>query len=298
MKILVSGSTGLIGSALIPFLEEKGHEVFKLVRGHTDLLPHEIAWDSVQGMIHPSLLEGMDAVVHLAGENIMGRWTEAKKAKIRTSRVEGTKLLCQVLCALKSPPSVFIGASAIGYYGDRGDEILTEQSAQGKGFLAEVCGEWEESTRMVRERGMRTLNLRIGMVLSAKGGALKHMLPIFKWGMGGRMGKGNQWMSWVAIDDLIATIDFALHQQKMSGPLNVVSPFPVTNQTFTETLGRLLHRPVFMAMPAFEVKWVFGQLGIEVLLSSERVQPAKLEEAGFVFAYPHLEEALRGILYL
>lgn len=298
MKILVSGSTGLIGSSLIPFLEEKGHEVFRLVRVRADLLPREIAWDAHRGVINPPLLEGMDAVVHLAGESIMGRWTQAKMGNIRTSRVEGTKLLCQALCSLEKPPSVFICASAIGYYGDRGDEVLPEQRAVGQGFLADVCKEWEESTRSVSKKGIRALNLRIGMVLSAKGGALKQMLPVFKWGMGGRMGEGNQWMSWIAIDDLVRIMDFALHQNKLVGPLNAVSPFPVTNQVFTDTLGSLLHRPTFMAMPSFAVKLVFGQLGTELLLSSQRVQPKKLEEAGFVWDYPHIDEALQHVMDL
>ena len=296
MKIAVSGSTGLIGSALVPFLKEQGHEVFKLVRVRADLLPDEIGWDPHCGVINPALLEGMDAVVHLAGENIMGRWTEAKKEKIRSSRVEGTKLLCQALGSLKHPPSVFVAASAIGYYGDRGDEILTEKSPKGEGFLSGVCEQWEEAVRALKEKGSRIVNLRIGMVLSGKGGALKQMLPVFKWGLGGKMGAGNQWMSWIAIDDLIRIIDFALHKDQLAGALNAVSPEPVTNQTFTETLGKLLHRPAFMAIPAFAVKLVFGQLGTELLLSSERVVPRRLEEAGYSFAYPHLDEALEHIL--
>lgn len=296
MKIAVSGSTGLIGSALIPFLKEQGHEVFKLMRVRADLLPDEIGWDTHRGVINPSLLEGMDAVVHLAGENIMGRWTEAKKEKIRTSRVVGTKLLCQALCSLKHPPSVFVAASAIGYYGDRGDETLIEKSPKGEGFLPNVCEQWEEATGALKEKGSRIVNLRIGMVLSGKGGALKQMLPVFKWGLGGKMGLGNQWMSWIAIDDLIRIIDFALHKEQLAGSLNAVSPYPVTNQTFTETLGKLLHRPTFMAMPACAVKLVFGQLGTELLLSSTRVSPRKLEEAGYPFAYPHLDKALQHIL--
>lgn len=296
MKIAVSGSTGLIGSALVPFLKEQGHEVFKLVRVRADLLHDEIGWDPQRGVINPSLLEGMDAVVHLAGENIMGRWTEAKKEKIRRSRVQGTKLLCQALGSLKHPPSVFVAASAIGYYGDRGDEILTEKSSKGNGFLSDVCQQWEEVSSPLKEKGIRIVNLRFGMVLSSKGGALKQMLPVFKWGLGGKMGAGNQWMSWIDIDDLIRIIDFALRKDQLAGPINAVSPNPVTNQTFTETLAKQLRRPAFMAMPAFAVKLVFGQLGTELLLSSERVAPRKLEEAGYPFAYPQLEQTLKHIL--
>ena len=296
MKIAISGTSGLIGSALIPFLEEKGHEVFKLVRVGGDLHPDEIGWDPKSGVVNPSLLEGMDGVVHLAGESIMGRWTEAKKEKIQKSRVEGTKLLCKVLCTLKHPPAVFIAASAIGYYGNRGDEILTEHSAKGEGFLSDVCKKWEEASSALKEKGSRVANLRFGMVLSGKGGALKQMLTAFKLGLGGRMGLGNQWMSWIAIDDLLCIIDYVLHKKELAGPLNTVSPNPVTNQAFTETLGKVLHRPAFMAMPAFAVKLIFGQLGTELLLGSEKVVPRKLEEAGYSFAYPHLEEALQHTL--
>ena len=297
MKIAVSGSTGLIGSALVPFLKEQGHEVIKLVRVRADLLPDEIGWNPHRGVINPALLEGMDAVVHLAGENIMGRWTEAKKEKIRSSRVEGTKLLCQALGSLKHSLLLFLlPPQRLAIMATGGMKILTEKSPKGEGFLSGVCEQWEEAVRALKEKGSRIVNLRIGMVLSGKGGALKQMLPVFKWGLGGKMGAGNQWMSWIAIDDLIRIIDFALHKDQLAGALNAVSPEPVTNQTFTETLGKLLHRPAFMAMPAFAVKLVFGQLGTELLLSSERVVPRRLEEAGYSFAYPHLDEALEQIL--
>lgn len=296
MKILVTGSSGLIGSALVTYLEQHQHEVYKLVRVRADLLPREIAWDPHRGVISPALLEGMDAVVHLAGENIMARWTEAKKKQILDSRVKSTQLLCQTLCNLKRPPSVFICASAIGYYGNRGNEILTEQSSRGNGFLAVVCNEWEDATRQAVERGIRVVNPRIGMVLSSKGGALKQMLPIFKFGLGGQMGCGDQYVSWIAIDDLVRVIDYAIQRESLAGPLNAVTPYPVTNQELTKMLGHILHRPTFLAMPTFMVKLVFGELGEEVFLSSERVKPKKLEDVGFQFNYPRLEEALRHLI--
>jgi uncharacterized protein len=296
MKILVTGSSGLVGTALISFFKKEHHEVYKLIRLRADLLPNEIAWDPERGVINPSLLEGFDAVVHLAGENIMGRWTTSKKKRIKESRVKGTQLLCQSLCQLKKPPQVLISASAIGYYGNRGDEILTEQSTKGEGFLADVCEEWEEATRLAAEKGIRVVNLRIGMVLSPHGGALKQMLPIFKLGLGGRMGPGNQYVSWVAIDDLVRVIDYAIHQESLAGPLNAVAPYPVTNEEMTKIMGHILHRPTFLAMPTFMVELVFGELGKEVLLSSARAEPKKLEAAGFQYGSSRLEEALRKML--
>lgn len=295
MKILVSGTTGLIGSALIPYLEAAGYTVVKLVRVCADLRANEIAWDPARGVINPPLLEGLDAVVHLAGESIMGRWTKTKKAKIRLSRVEGTMRLCQAIETLKKPPSVFICASAIGYYGDRGDEILTDHSTKGEGFLSDVCEEWEKASLVVMKKGIRTVNLRTGMVLSAKGGALKQMLPVFKWGMGGNLGSGTQWISWISLDDLLRAIAFTLKNDQLRGAVNAVAPFPVTNQVFTRTLGHLLRRPTFLTMPSFMVKLVFGELGTSLLLASQNVRPLKLEEAGFLFTYPHLEEALRAL---
>lgn len=283
MKIVVTGSSGLIGSALVPFLGSNAHQVFKL---H---LSEEIGKT-------PISLEGMDAVVHLAGENIMGRWTKGKKENIWKSRVEGTKLLCETIFNLQNPPRIFISASAIGFYGDRGDEILTEESLKGNGFLSDVCLGWEESTRMLDSKAIRVANLRFGMVLSIKGGALKQMLSAFKWGLGGKLGSGRQWMSWLAIDDLIHIIDFVLKKGDLQGPLNAVSPFPVTNEEFTQTFGRLLHRPTLMNIPAWVINGLLGELGREVLLASERAIPKKLQEAGFSFAYPHLEYALRHLL--
>lgn len=296
MKVLVTGSSGLIGSALITFLKETKDDVYRLVRARADLLPHEIAWDPNQGVFNPQLLEGFDAVVHLGGESIMGRWSQAKKERIRSSRVNSTQLLCQTLSKLKNPPNVFLCASALGYYGNRGDEILTEQSRKGEGFLADVCAEWEEATQAAAKKGIRVANLRFGMVLSPKGGALKQMLPIFKWGLGGELGDGKQYISWIALDDLIRVIEYVLKHQHLAGPINVATPYPVTNAELTKTLGRVLHRPTFFSLPTFPMQLIFGEQGQELLLSSERVQPKKLEEAGFQFNYPHLEEALRHLL--
>lgn len=297
MKILVSGSSGLIGSALVPFLEAQHYEVYKLVRVRADLLSQEIAWDPHRGVINPDLLEGMDGVVHLAGENLMGIWTRTKREKIRSSRVDGTKILCQNLSKLKTPPKFFICASAIGYYGNRGNEILTEKSSKGEGFLADVCDEWEKATNSASEKGIRTVNLRIGMVLSPHGGALKQMLPLFRCVLGGRLGSGRQYMSWITIDDLIRIIHFSMLHDSLYGPVNAVSPNPVTNTEWTRTLGHVLNRPTFLAMPAFLVKLIFGELGRELLLSSQRVVPQKLEEKGFKFDYPKLEESLRLLCF-
>lgn len=296
MKIIITGSSGLVGTALVSFFRKEHHEVYKLVRVRADLQNDEIAWDPERGVINPNLIEGFDVVIHLAGENIMGRWTESKKKRIKESRVKSTSLLCQSLNQLKKPPHVFISASAVGYYGNRGDDILTEQSVKGKGFLANVCEEWEEATRLAAEKGIRVINLRFGMILSSCGGALKQMLPIFKLGLGGKMGSGNQYVSWIAIDDLVRAINYIIHQESLAGPINAVSPDPVTNEEMTKTLGKVLHRPTFLAMPTFMVELVFGELGKDVLLSSARVKPSKLEEAGFQYRYPHLEEALTAIL--
>lgn len=296
MRILVTGSSGLVGSALIPFLLIGKHHVLKLVRARTDLKSNEIAWDAERGVINPTLLEGLDVVVHLAGENIMGSWTEEKKKRIKDSRVKGTKLLCKTLSQLDTPPKVLITASGVGYYGNQGDKVLTEVSPKGQGFLADVCEEWENATRIASEKGIRTVNLRIGMVLSPKGGALKKMLLPFQLGLGGQMGNGKQYISWIAIDDLIGVIYYAMRQSSLHGPVNAVSPYPITNGEFTKTLGAVLHRPTFLSIPDFAVKWIFGQMGEEVLLSSQRARPEALTECGFNFEYSRMGEALEYLL--
>lgn len=293
MKILISGSSGLIGSALIPLLTNEGHEVVKLVRHQTNLLPNEIAWDPQRGVTDPSFLEGLDAVIHLAGDNIgSGRWTKEKKQQIYDSRVVGTKLLSQALISLKKPPKVLISASAVGYYGDRGSEILTEKSSKGNGFLADVCHDWEKASECVIDHGIRLVNLRIGVVLSSKGGALKQMLTPFKLGVGGAIGSGQQYVSWIAIDDLLGMIHHILVQESLRGPINGVSPYPVTNQELTDTLGKVLGRPTWVRMPAFIAKLVFGEMAESLLLSSTRVEPTVALESGFQFTYARLEGAL------
>lgn len=297
MKILVSGSSGLIGSTLVDFLNINKQEVFKLVRTSVNLNPNEIAWDTTKGMINSSELEGIDAVVHLAGENIAkGRWTEAKKKRILDSRVIGTQQLCEALASLKKPPKVLVSASAIGYYGNRGNEFLTEESSEGSGFIASVCKQWEAATKLASEKGIRVVNLRIGVILTPKGGALQQMLMPFRLGLGGQIGSGQQYISWIAIDDLIRVIHETIQNEKLRGPINGVGPNPVTNKEFTQTLGRVLQRPTFLQMPEFMARTIFGQIADEILLSSVRAIPKALEEQGFKFEYPNLEEALRYLL--
>ena len=297
MKILVSGSHGLVGTALIKFLEQEGgHEIFRLVR-HAPNSRSEIEWSPDRYSIALARIEGFDAVVHLAGESIAeGRWSDEKKKRIRESRVKGTKLLGDALANLTSPPRTLISASAIGYYGDRGDEVLTEASTPGDGFLAELCAEWEKATALATEKGIRVVNTRFGVILDAHGGALAKMLPPFRMGIGGRLGSGKQWMSWIALDDVVGAIKFALTNEALSGPVNFVAPNPVTNSEFTKTLGKALSRPTLFPIPAFGIRLVFGEMGDALLLSSSRVEPASLTKTGYQFQYQGLEEALRHSL--
>lgn len=297
MKVLVSGSTGLIGSALVSFLASGGHEVTRLVRSTPKPGVGEVHWDPVTGGVDATGLAGLDAVVHLAGESIAaGRWTVVKKSKIRTSRVRGTRLLSESLARLDQPPKVMVCASAIGYYGDRGGEVLREESPPGSGFLAEVCREWEAAAAPAAQRGIRVVNLRIGVVLSPAGGALGKMLFPFRLGFGGIIGTGKQYMSWIALDDLVAVIAHALTTEVLQGPVNAVAPNPVINLEFTRTLGRVLARPTLFPMPTFAVRLVFGEMGDELLLASTRVQPTRLLASGYEFRYPQLEGALRHML--
>jgi uncharacterized protein (TIGR01777 family) len=248
------------------------------------------------GTIDASALEGVDAVVHLAGENIAQRWTSSQKAKIRDSRIKGTQLLCETLARLSSPPKVLVSASAIGYYGDRGEQILTEDSPLGRGFLAEVCRGWEAATEPARQRGLRVVPLRFGVVLSPAGGALAKMLPPFRLGLGGMVGSGRQYMSWIALDDVVGAIQHAIVTDTLQGPTNAVAPQAVTNQEFTKTLGKALGRPTVFPLPAFAARLMFGEMADELLLASTRVQPAKLLGSGYRFRYPELEDALRHVL--
>ncbi len=296
MRILVTGGTGLVGSALVPLLTAQGHDVFRLTR-HPSASVHDIPWNPEKRFVAAERLEGCEAVIHLAGENIAsGRWTEAQKARIKNSRVEGTRFLAEQLLKLETPPRVFISASAIGYYGDRGDEVLTEAASPGHDFLAAVCQGWESSAALLEQRGTRVVFVRTGVVLSAKGGALAKMLPIFQLGGGGKLGSGNQFMSWIALDDLVGIYDAVLQDEAVSGPVNAVSPNPVRNVAFTAVLGHVLNRPTFMPVPAFGLRLLLGEMADALLLSSTQVQPEKILAAGYSFRYPELEGALRHVL--
>ncbi len=296
MHVAVSGSSGLIGSALVAFLTAGGHRVSRLVRG---LAPgaDSIRWDPAKGVRDAALLEGLDGVVHLAGENIgAGRWTARRKAEIRRSRVEGTRRLCESLARLAKPPKVLLSASAIGYYGDRGEEVLNEESPPGNDYLAQVCREWEEATSPAAKVGARVVNLRFGVVLSPASGALQKMLFPFKLGVGGKIGSGGQFWSWIALDDVVGAIHHALVTESLTGPVNAVAPVPVTNAEFTRVLARVLRRPAIAPLPAFAARLAFGEMADALLLASARVVPARLQDTGYAFRYPDLEGALRHLL--
>lgn len=293
MKVLISGSSGLIGSGLAAALEQRGHQVLRLSRngGNGE---SEVGWDLAAETIDREKMEGIDAVVHLAGEGISAqRWTEDFKRRIRESRITGTELLVRAVCGLKQPPKVFLSASAVGYYGSRGSDLLDEDSGPGDDFLAAVCREWESAAQGAAECGARVVVARIGIVLSTDGGALDQMLPPFRLGGGGVMGDGQQYMSWIAHADLMRALTFLLENEHLSGPVNCVSPAAVTNRVFTKTLGRVLMRPTFVPLPASVIKMTFGEMGQALLLASQRVIPKRLLEAGFSFEYPDIEEALR-----
>lgn len=296
MRILLTGSHGLVGAALRARLAAQGHEVRALIRG-TSRGAGELRWDPDTGSIEAGALEGFDWVIHLAGENLASRrWTAAQKARIRDSRVLGTRLLSQTLSALARPPRVLISASATGYYGDRGAETLTESSRAGTGFLSEVCQEWEEATSPAAACGIRVVRARFGVILSAAGGALTKMLPLFRWGLGGKLGDGRQFWSWVHLDDVAAAVLHSLETESLAGPVNVVSPQPVTNAEFTRALGAALKRPAVLPAPAFALRIGLGEMADAALLSSARVIPEKLENSGFVFRYPELRAALRPLV--
>ena len=293
-KVLVSGSSGLVGSALIPALTANGYPVTRLVRSGP---PSEdrLVWDSATSLA-PEAVSGYGAVVHLAGEPIVGRWTEDKKRRIVESRVLPTKHLAEALAKTSQPPRVLICASAIGYYGDRGDEVLREDSAPGKPFSSQLCLQWETAVQPAAAAGIRTVSLRFGIVLSAAGGALKKMLPPFRLGIGGNVGNGRQWMSWIDLQDVVGAILHILKTDSLHGPVNMASPNPATNAEFTRTLASVLSRPAIFPMPAFAARLVFGQMADELLLASQRVEPAKLRASGYVFQRPDLRGSLEAIL--
>src|SRR5256884_4656074 len=295
MKIAIAGASGLIGSALIPILQSEGNQVTRLVRSSPK--PGEIEWHPNQDEVGAQSLEGFGAIINLAGENIAGgRWTDEQKRKIRDSRVNGTHLLSEAIAKMERKPRAFICASATGIYGDRDDEVLYEQSESGGGFLAGVCREWEMACDLAVKAGVRVVNLRFGPILAREGGMLSKLLTPFKMGMGGKVGSGKQFISWISLEDAINAIVLAINDESIRGPLNVVSPNPVTNEEFTKTLGHVLNRPTALAMPAFAARLAFGEMADEMLLVSQRVMPKRLNAAGFQFKYPGLESALRHYL--
>jgi uncharacterized protein (TIGR01777 family) len=297
MKILVSGASGLIGSALVAELAHDGHEVTRLVRSEPKPGQPEVSWDPAAGRLDAASVEGFDAAMHLAGESIAkGRWTAARKARIRDSRVRGTELLARTLAGAARPPKVLVSASAVGFYGDGGEEELDEESPPGDGFLPEVCREWEGATGPAAEAGIRVVFMRMGMVLSARGGALAKMLPVFRLGVGGPLGSGRQYLSWITLDDLARAFRHVLSTESLRGPVNAVAPRPVTNREFTRALGRTLRRPAVIPAPAFALRAALGPMADALLLASARVVPRRLLDSGFRFNDPDVEGALRRVL--
>ncbi len=297
MRILISGASGLIGRAVVEHFSAGGHEVTRLVRGGPTANRPAIWWDPTAQQLDPLPFERFDAVVHLAGENIAeGRWTAEKKARIRESRVAGTRLVAQTLAQTTHKPRVFISASASGFYGNRGEEWVDESSPPGTGFLAETCVEWEEATQAAQKAGIHTVLLRIGIVLTPNGGILAKVVPLFRVGLGGRIGSGRQFLSWISLDDLVQVIDFLILKETVAGPVNAVSPSPVRNREFTAALARVLRRFAIFPAPAWALRLVMGEMADELLLASTRVAPRRLQEAGFEFRDPQLEPTLRRLL--
>ena len=293
MKVAITGSTGLIGSSLVAYLTNVGHEVVRLIRREERFAEETILWDPHHGMLPPRALDGVDALIHLSGENVArGRWTAKRKTELHESRVGTTRLLCHSMCTIQRLPKIWLCASAIGFYGDRGVEVLTEESSRGRGFLANLCEQWEAATLPAAKKGVQVVNLRFGAVLSSVGGVLGKMLPVFRLGLGGPIGSGTQYMSWIALEDAVAATGHALVTPSLSGRVNVVAPNPVTNRTFSAVLGTVLSRPAFLRVPACAARLAFGEMADALLLASTRVQPQRLMESGFEFRYPDLESAL------
>jgi hypothetical protein len=301
MRILISGSTGFLGTALIKTLERDGHAIARLVRPVTGRVTkadnsQTVVWDPVGGQFDAAGAEGADALVHLAGASIAdGRWNEARKNLLRASRIDATRHLMGALSKLRRPPRVVVASSAVGYYGNRGDETLTETSAPGNDFLSSTCREWEAETARGAEFGARVAMLRFGIVLAAHGGALPQMALPFKLGAGGRLGNGRQWMSWLTLAEAVGILRFALADSALSGPVNAVTPNPVRNAQFTRVLAKTLHRPALFPAPEFALRLMLGEMADGLLLASQRVKPAKLEQAGYAFAQPDLAPALAAV---
>jgi uncharacterized protein (TIGR01777 family) len=292
LRIAITGATGLIGTQVTAFLLAQGHDVVRIVRG----LPEretDIVWRPEEGRLAAASLEGVDAVVHLAGESTGARWTASRRARIMRSRADGTALLAHALAGMSEPPKVLLSASAVGYYGEGGDQELTEESRSGDDFLAAVTRRWEAALDPARQAGIRVVPMRFGVVMSGSGGALARMLPAFRAGAGGPMGSGEQWWSWIALDDLVAAVAILVFADDVEGPVDVTSPLPLRNRDFVKTLGHVLRRPAVVPLPTLAIKTMFGQMGETMLLTSQRVLPRRLEELGFRFAYPELEAALR-----
>lgn len=301
MTVAITGSRGLIGSALVPLLTTQGHQVRRMIRSSTDgardVQPPDVVWSPQLDGDFEAQLEGADAIVHLAGENIAsGRWDASKKRAIRDSRVSATRALAECIARMKHPPRVLICASAVGYYGETGDVVVDEQAGPGQGFLSDLCVDWEAATEPARSAGVRVVNARIGVVLSPRGGALAKMLPPFQLGAGGNIGSGKQYMSWIAVDDVAGALLHCLNNEEVEGPVNLVAPQAVTNANFTRALGSVLHRPTICPVPDFAARLAFGEMADELLLASTRVKPVKLLETGYRFMYPQIEDALRHVL--
>ena len=297
MRVLVSGPTGLVGSALIESLARGGDEVLGLTRSGPERGAAAVRWDPAAGQLDAAGLEGLDAVVHLAGENVThGRWTAARKERIRASRVEGTRLLSEALAACERKPATLVSASAIGYYGDRGDGICVEETAPADDFLARVAVDWERSTAAAAAAGIRVVNLRIGVVLSPRGGMLARVEPLFRLGLGGRVGSGRQYVSWISLDDTLGAIEHCMLTQGLQGPVNITAPEPVTNGELTRTLGKVLRRPTLLKIPGVALRTALGEMADESLLGSTRAVPGKLLDSGYAFRHPDIDTALRHVL--
>jgi uncharacterized protein (TIGR01777 family) len=293
VTVVISGASGLIGTALVARLQARGHRVRRLVRGGLRREPDDIPWDPARGTLEPHALEGADAIVSLAGEPVAHRWTPDRKLAIRESRVRGTETLARAVLAMARPPQVFVSGSAVGYYGDGGDTLLDESSPPGSDFLASVTMEWEQATAPIASTSTRVVLLRTGVVMSTTGGALAKLLPPFRLGMGGPIGTGRQWLSWIALDDEVRAIEHALFTDSLRGPVNLTAPNPVTNAEFATTLGRVLARPALIPLPAVALRLLYGEMAEATILAGQRVLPKALLASGFEFEWPTLEGALR-----